>query len=83
MGLFGPSRAERDAELAATITAYLNSVTKVKPLGVSISEEGSNGYLTNYVIYAFLLEFTDGHRELCSGKDTDPVINGLLSKIDM
>ena len=79
MGLFGPSKEER----AANARAFAEKVVKAKPLGIAISEEGSGGILTNYVIYAFILEFQDGHRELYQGKNDDVVINAILSKVDM
>lgn len=79
MGLFGPNKAERDAQTKA----YIGGIVKVKPMGVTVSEEGSNGYFTNYIIYAFLLQFSDGHRELYSGKADDQVIQAILGMIEM
>ncbi|MBR4459710.1 MAG: hypothetical protein IKS31_12190 [Clostridia bacterium] len=82
MGFFGPSREEREQARKLMLDKYTH-VAKVKPMGVAISEEGSDNMFTNYVNYAFLLQFDDGHRELYSGKQDDEIVGMLLDKIDM
>ena len=63
--------------------AYASKVVAAKPLGIAVSQEGSSGFYTNHVIYAFLLVFEDGHRELYQGKADDAVIKNILDKIEM
>ena len=59
------------------------NVIAAKPLGITVSQEGNSGFYTNYVIYAFLLVFEDGHRELYQGKGDDPLIKNILDKIEV
>ena len=82
MGLFGPSREEREQARKLSLDKYAQ-VEKVKPMGVAMALEGSEGAYRNHVCYAFLLQFTDGHRELYAGTRDDEVIAMLLDKIEM
>ena len=88
------SKEEQDALLAnpeklvpATAAdkakTYAASIIAAKPLGIAVSQEGNSGFYTNYVVYAFLLVFEDGHREIYQGKSDDPVIQSILDKIEV
>ncbi len=80
LGLNQPkkSASELAKERAAKIMEFASQVRCAKFLDTQMYNDGIN----QYVIYCFMAEFEDGHRELCSGKEDNDWIRAILPKVD-
>ena len=78
----------KEAQLAG-LQAKVEQISSVRFLGITAKTSGSIsgnplfGSINSDVIYAFLIQYNDQHRELYHGKRNDAFVNELLNWIEM
>ncbi len=72
---------DKEARFAA-FKARVENVKSAKILGTVISEEGSNGNMTNYVMHTIRLIYQDDSKDLITIRESDPFVQAIIEKLE-
>ena len=72
----------KEVEEAERLLARIASVKSAKIIGTVVSTEGHNGNMTNYIMHTVRLIYQDGSIGLVTLRETDPFLQGIISKLE-